>query len=322
MHEAIKDLIWFIIIVIIIFVVWFFMSGNAQTIRNLASQGQSASQIIAETANQSQPGKAASTFAPQTPTIQGTSQSSGSPFNISHLTASKETNPSPYLGQVSLQEGAIGGGNVNDEYLTIQNASQNTKSVDISGWHIVSTTSGNQVTVGLGVSLAMPGQSFPAGDINGSEDIVLKPGGTAYIISGYSPISQSFLINKCTGYFNQSNTFYPSLPYNCPSISKEPVPSSLNALGDACHDYVNSYPQCTSAPTTFPQSVAQDYNCQLFVTKEANYNQCVTSHRSDADFLTSQWYVYLNHTQTIWKSRYESIELRDLDNKVVDRISY
>ena len=160
-----------------------------------------------------------------------------------------------------------------------------------------------------------------SGTISAAQDIVLTPGERAIVISGQSPVGASFRENKCIGYFSTFQTFIPSLPQNCPVPSKE-LSSNYGAdyIRDAvCIDYVAKIPRCkvTLSPPTTISGV-----CQSFVIKYLNYNGCVDAHRSDSDFESTTWRVYLGRSKPLWRAKHELVKLLDAQGKTVDAFSY
>lgn len=203
------------------------------------------------------------------------------------------------------------------EYISISANYKNTVPVSLAGWKIQSAVSGISYAIPLGVRVPIAGQ------LGTPENVVLKPGERLIISTGRSPIGQSFLENKCTGYFGQFQNFYPSLGASCPIPSDE-LPYSIESgrvYGDACFDYLRSMNQCTvattgSIPTTLPQM------CQQFIATRMTYNGCVSAHRNDSDFFKSTWRLYLNRADEIWRDRREEIDLVNANGAIVDSYSY
>lgn len=224
---------------------------------------------------------------------------------------------SPYRGLVRMNHSVSGAGSLDpkNEYIEIS-ASQNVGvPVDISGWRLVSEASGNSAIIPKGTEVPV------SGTVNAAEDIVLSPGERAFLISGRSPIGASFKENKCIGYFSTFQTFYPSLPQNCPLPSNEL--SSFygqNYIRDAaCIDRVSTYSRCQVVLSPPPGLSGV---CQNFIVKYLNYNGCVDTHRQDPDFVGKTWRVYLGRTSSLWRTKYELIKLLDANGKTVDAFSY
>lgn len=202
------------------------------------------------------------------------------------------------------------------EHVIIRADKSNAQPILITGWKLISASTGRQVEIGKGVKL------FFAGDINKEQPLFLRPGERAVITSGRSPIGVSFLTNKCTGYFEQFQNFQPSLPRICPTPEQELelVNPDLRFFGDDCLDFIERIPRCTlvlkSLPPNFP------VECREFIIDELNYAQCVVYHKDDFDFFAAEWRVFLDHDQELWKKKREIIKLVDSEGNLIDTLSY
>lgn len=193
-----------------------------------------------------------------------------------------------------------------DEVLIISvvgNAPKGTR-VPLSTFHIADGH-GESFLIPGGTKLPMPGLS------NEKKDIVLEPGQSAVITTGSSPNGLSFMVNSCTGYFNQGNRFNPGLPSACPSAINEPWAAKLPPQ---CWDYIRTIRRCQT-PTSLPLSLKPE--CQTAVAENTNYNACVDDHKSDKDFYKNEWRVYLNRRAPIFDVRYESASVVDAEGKLV-----
>lgn len=224
---------------------------------------------------------------------------------------------SPYRGIVTMSHSVSGAGSVNprNESIEIRVAGNATVPVDLSGWSLGSDASGSSTIIPKGTEVPT------SGIVNAAQDIILTAGMQALVISGQSPIGASFRENKCMGYFSAYQTFYPSLPQNCPTPSSEL--SSYYGTGyirDAsCIDYVNKISRC-QAVLTPPTTVTSA--CQAFLVQYLNYNGCITAHRSDSDFMGNTWRLYLGRSNSMWRTQHELVKLRDAAGKTVDAFSY
>lgn len=225
--------------------------------------------------------------------------------------------PSPYRGLVQLNHyvSGAGSGDPRNEYVEIRVAGDARMPVDLSGWMLVSEVSGSAASVPKGTEVPT------SGIVNASEPIILSPGDRAIVVSGRSPIGASFRENKCIGYFNTFQSFYPSLPQNCPTPSDEL--SSFYGAGyardTACIDSVSKLSRCQVMLT--PPAGASGA-CQSFMVKYLNYNGCVDAHRGDVDFTGSTWRIYLGRTNSMWRTTREFVKLLDVNGKTVDAFSY
>lgn len=225
--------------------------------------------------------------------------------------------PSLYRGTVSMNHYISGAGATDptNEYVEII-VSQGTRvPIDLTGWTIESAASGNAVVIPKGT------ETPTSGTVNEAQDMVLKPGQRALVISGRSPIGASFRENKCIGYFSSFQRFSPSLPQNCPVPSDE-----LNTFygtgyirDAACIDFVNTLSRCQVALTP---PLGASSACQSFLVKYMNYNGCVDAHKNDRDFAGDTWHIYLGRTNAMWRTKHEVVKLLDADGKTVDAFAY
>src|SRR3989338_6172261 len=225
-------------------------------------------------------------------------------------TTSKTPGATSASATVQLRSSSAKATKPSEEYVTIEVKGG---AVDITGWRLKSQISGRETTIGKGAALAYSAQ------VNPESDIVLQPGEKAVIVTGRSPIGVSFRLNKCSGYFAQFQKFTPSLPKHCPAPDEELDLFGPKNLPDACIDFIERAPRCqmvVSMPTTLPPE------CVPFITEKLNYNQCVSAHRSDSDFIEHEWRVYLNRPEELWKAQREVIDLIDTSGKVISTVTY
>ncbi len=231
------------------------------------------------------------------------------------------TNPtvSSYEGLVTLNKARASREDVDDEYLIINVSKNATGSINIGGWKIRSTISGNSVTIPYATYL------LRLGGENNEFPISAQPGDKIYVSTGSSPIGVSFRINLCTGYLEQFQDFSPSLPRKCPRAEDEIPPeyafgSGPNAFNSDCIDFIEKISLCKINTKDIPYQMQTQ--CQEFVTKEINYNACATKHKNESDFYGNEWRLYLKRDVELWREQREVIELVDSNNLVVDVITY
>ncbi|OIO51074.1 hypothetical protein CO131_00275 [Candidatus Kaiserbacteria bacterium CG_4_9_14_3_um_filter_50_16] len=224
--------------------------------------------------------------------------------------------PSPYRGIVSMNHYVSGtGSDQKKEYIEIYVPQNAGVPVDLSGWTFSSDASGSSAGIPQGTEVPT------SGVVNASQNIILSPGERAIVISGQSPIGSSFRENKCMGYFSTFQSFYPSLPQNCPTPSNE-LESFYGAgyiRDQACIEYVNKIPRCQ---VTLSPPVNVSGACQNFLITYLNYNGCVNAHRNDTDFKSKTWRIYLGRTSPMWRTKNELVKLLDINGKTVDAFSY
>jgi len=282
MDDAKKDLYWAIFFLLALAIVWYFTGGPSRP------------------ASKSGP----FLFQPQ----QQYSQQSQK--QMEQITSGSAATTSPYQSKVNL-ETVYGTRNQDpkQQYLEIIASSQNGKPIDITGLALAGKN-GFNIKIGQATYLPYSAQ------VNPQEDIFLKPGEKAYVITGESPIGASFRLNKCTGYFSQFQTFYPDLLQDCPRPINENLPSGLN---DDCLDYLERLPVCRMQISVPP---GLQNACQTYINEKINYNACVETHKNDSDFYKPEWRIYLNRKEPLWKSQRETIILQDQNGGIIDWVSY
>lgn len=224
---------------------------------------------------------------------------------------------SVYRGIVRMNRYVSGAGSSDpkNEYIELYVAQDAGAPVNVSGWTLVSDTTGNRVVIPRGTEVPV------SGIVNASQDIVITPGRRAILVSGSSPIGASFRENKCIGYFSTFQQFYPPLPQNCPVPSDE----LSNYYGveyirdSSCIEYVNKLSRCQVA---LSPPVTASNACQNFMIQYLNYNGCVTAHQNDSNFKGDMWRIYLGRTTPLWRTKYEIVKLLDSSGKTVDAFSY
>jgi len=217
---------------------------------------------------------------------------------------------SPFKGQITIRSvSGIASADPLREYITLQAGTKNSGPIAITGWRLTSLKTGRSVAIKDGVSLYFE----HAG--NSKETIWLKPGDKALIATGRSPIYYSFRVNKCSGYFNQFSSFSPTLSSQCPAPRDENL-SSIPKNDDICLDYINRFPRCRVQTKTMPNGISGQ--CEEFLIKKLTYDSCVETHRSDSDFFKAEWRIYLERDESLWETKRETIQLTDLNGKLVD----
>ena len=221
--------------------------------------------------------------------------------------------PSSYANSVFLGSGDAASSDVRSEYLTIRVSGSSP--VDITGWRLVSEKTGASATIGQGVVVAKRTDSV---------DILLASGDKAIVVTGHSPIGDSFLETECTGYLADDDTFSPRLSTgSCPAPLDElsDYYGGTNASSyDKCEKYVSGYYSC-SVPSNDSSSDAPS-SCRNFIKDELTYNGCVSNHRTDTDFQGDTWRVYLDQSRELWRSSNDTIDLLDKSGNRVAQYSY
>ncbi len=226
---------------------------------------------------------------------------------------------SPYSNGVTMSTSGARADEADDEYITLRIAQNISEPVLLDGWRLRSTVTGTDVLISGASYLPRLGGN------NQEYTIRANPGDEIIITTGRSPIGVSFRTNECIGYLEQFQDFYPRLPQQCPYAEDE-IPaqyefgSGPNAFNEECMDIVERIGRCEINTQTLPIDIQPQ--CREFINKSLNYNGCVDLHSNDSDFYGDEWRVYLGRTQELWKERREVIELVDANNRVIDSVSY
>ena len=287
-----KDLRTFLFILAILIIAWFFTGGHlrqsSKTGWFLNKQPQKNTQ---NTKGQSSNNKSLEQIS------SSSSQSSIKPdFVVLKTMGAKETAP-------------------NEEYVEIRADKKNKSSMKITGWKLEGK-GGLDITIGKGASFI-----YAEASSQPQEDVYLKPGETAIIVTGSSPIGTSFKLNKCVGYFNQFHEFSPDLNTECPTLRNEGLPNKLDS-DDKCFNYIKNIPACKTIISIPYKNSGLSSSCQDYVVQNTNYKSCIEKHKDDADFYDPEWRVYLGRNEELWKKSRETINLYDDKNNIIDSVSY
>lgn len=212
---------------------------------------------------------------------------------------------SPYKGKIAIDYVSGTGSNPSYETITLKNRHQ-TERISITGFRI-ETVQGGRFIVPRGHEI--PGL-YPTGD----DLIILKPGERAVITAGKQDRKMDFRLNLCTGYFDETSSFTPSLSHQCPAIDTKP----LYQFSDRCIDWVRSLSTCRTAR---PGRIA-DPDCNKFIEEHFSYVGCVRDYRSRPDFFLGEWRIWMQRDQEFFRNSREKITLRDAEGKVADEYSY
>ena len=280
--------------------------------------------------------------------LKGNSNSTVNPSSPSGNTGSSGGNTaasdSSYTRNISL-----GRGNASytyqpyEEYITIDNRGR--EPVDITNWQLKNGK--DKRAYDLGGSLkyfpadtAKIGQAAtfvsPSG-LNKFQNVVLKESETAIITTG-SVGSQvpykivSFKENICSGFLEDLSeyTFTPPLERNCPRPADEP---GVNALDTECRKFIERMASCrTPEFNTRDREGEICYNCVdgkllssscvAFIKNHFNYGSCIANHANNLNFSGRTWRIFLGRGWEMWAEDYETIELFDQLNRLVDHRAY
>jgi hypothetical protein len=206
-----------------------------------------------------------------------------------------------------------------DEYITIRSSIQNEKAIPLAGWSVESMVSKTRIPLPEGVLLYVLGRE------NAHVSPVLAPGEYAYIVTGNSPLGDSFHTNTCIGALATYASFTPTLPERCaPSGSAMSASiENVRTYGEQCIEYIHSLASCEVPGKNVPADLLP--LCRSFVQKEITYNKCLErEYKKDGFrvFNLGGWYLYLESPAEIWRNKYDVLRLLDGDGRVVDVHSY
>ena len=232
--------------------------------------------------------------------------------------SSKSEPPAPstdslFKNKISLSSRAVATNQPDKEYISFRVSSENKEAVNVTGWTF-QNKKGLKAVIGKGSVLPF------LASVNPESDIFLEPGAEAMVITGKSLVQTSFRLNICTGYFNQSKNFIPSLPEQCPDPEEIAQKQNLYRIDDdLCFNHVKSLSRCIM-PLNAPYGISND--CQNFLSEHINYNGCVNDYKKEENFYSKDWRIYLRRDSEFWKERYETIILLDKEGKIVSELSY
>lgn len=233
--------------------------------------------------------------------------------------AKLHTPESPYHAMVSLQTGNVYDTNPDREYLTLRAESANASGIDISKWYLRSYVTETTADIPDGDrTLLSWRRPVPS-------PIVLLPGESAYLVTGFSPINTSFKENMCTGYLNDEEHFYPSLYEQCPYPKDElkRFGNKIELDNDRCYTFIESLSSCTEPAEERYTRSSVGGACSVFIANTFNYADCVRLHRYDPYFdRNGYWHIYLGEHDELWRPQREIIQLIDEQDRVVSVIEY
>lgn len=301
------DFIYFLGIFLLFFFVWVFTGGPS---RPLSFQGPFLNPITG-------PGQTIDAYGNPISTISTGVHVGGWGVQVSDGTQNTGTGgveSSAFASSVSLIADTSGAtkSDADEEYLLISMSPLSQSSISTAGWRLVSKKTGKGALFPQGT------EDPQGGRVNVLSSITLKPGDSATVVSGRSPVGISFRENNCTGYFEERQNFHPSLSQNCPTPYQE-YSRLYEGNDDECVDYIRSIPYC-STETNIPSTISN--SCEAFVETYLHYNGCVASHKNESGFYSSAWRIFLGSTKELWRSDRETILLLDAEGKIIDSLSY
>ena len=308
--DAMKDLRAFILIMVILAFVWLFTGGPLRPssksgwflFRPQQKGEQKAKKEVIEVLGKKVP-------------VDETEQPKTKTQSVSVKPTSSSSQSSIKPDFVTLKERSARETDPNQEYLEIKADKKNKSPMKITGWKLKGK--GNfDVAINRGSSFIYAETASQP-----QEDIYLKPGEKAVIVTGKSPLGTSFKLNKCAGYFEQFHEFSPNLNTNCPFLRDENLPKNIDS-DDKCFNYIEKIAACKTVSSIPYKDSGLSSSCQDYLTQNANYKSCAEKHKGDADFYVPEWRVYLGRNKELWKKSREIITLYDDKNNIIDSVSY
>jgi len=313
--DAMKDLRAFVFIIIILAFVWLFTGGPLRPSSKsgwfLNKPQQKAAQ---ETKKQTEEILGTKSSDPSKEAAQNFSSRQSSSAKSKVQSSSSQSSVRPDFA--TLKKRRAKETNPDEEYLEIKADKKNKSSLKITGWKLKGKT-GLDVVIGKGAFYI-----YASAASQPQEDIYLKPGEKAVIVTGKSSLGTSFKMNKCVGYFEQFHEFTPELNTECPLLRDDEPPANL-INNDQCLDYIDRVSSCqTVISVPYKYSFKLSSSCQDYVTQNANYKTCLEKHKDDSDFYLPGWRIYLDRSEELWKKKRETITLYDGKNNIIDSKSY
>ena len=289
-----KDLRTFLFVIAILIVAWFFTGGH---LRQSSKTGWFLNKQPLTNQNANKQTNNKSSQKTSSSSNQNVSSSSTrADFVILKTTGARETAP-------------------NEEYVEIRADKKNKNPIKITDWKLEGK-GGLDIAIGKGASFV-----YAEAGSQPQEDVYLRSGEKAVIITGLSPIGTSFKINKCVGHFNQFHEFFPDLNTECPALRDENLPSNLDS-DDKCFNYIKNIPACKTVISIPYKNSGLSSSCQDYVLRNANYKSWGEKHKDDEDFYSAEWRIYLGRNEELWKKSRETITLYDEKNNIIDSASY
>ena len=313
--DAMKDLRAFVFIIIILAFVWLFTGGPLRPSSKsgwfLNKPQQKAAQ---ETKKQTEEILGTKSSDPSKEAAQNFSSRQSSSAKSKVQSSSSQSSVRPDFA--TLKKRRAKETNPDEEYLEIKADKKNKSSLKITGWKLKGKT-GLDGVIGKGAFYI-----YASAASQPQEDIYLKPGEKAVIVTGKSSLGTSFKMNKCVGYFEQFHEFTPELNTECPLLRDDEPPANL-INNDQCLDYIDRVSSCqTVISVPYKYSFKLSSSCQDYVTQNANYKTCLEKHKDDSDFYLPGWRIYLDRSEELWKKKRETITLYDGKNNIIDSKSY
>lgn len=194
---------------------------------------------------------------------------------------------------------------------TIRFSGDKDTSVDVTGWKVKGNRGGETYIPQASEEFNLLGWS-PYGNI------MLKKDDYVVVYSAKSSIDKNFRLNKCMGYLNNAYAFNPRISSSCPAFDKK----QTITFSGACQTFLSRMGGCKE-PTASEKNMfsgPNDTACRAFLDT-LNYGGCYRAHRSDTDFFSKEWRVWLN-AEMLFDPEHDRLILYDKNGKVVNEYIY
>lgn len=259
--------------------------------------------------------KPSSTAPAQTPTSQPKATTTPSKMILDIpdyriQTGYKREELSPYFEKIQVSSVSTYSWGNYPKSISLYSYLQEGESINISGWKIKSNRSEISIPKAVGVYRPDGGEET---------DIILLGSNYINIYNAKSPVNKNFRLNKCTGYLENFYDFNPPLPMNCPYINR----SEISYLYGECQSYIMSLSSCKMPETNFYNSLPgseRGNDCRAYLNT-INFGNCYSKYRSDKDFLSSEWRIWIEGDWFI-DSLHDRIRIFDKEDLLADEYIY
>lgn len=225
---------------------------------------------------------------------------------------------SPYFQKVRIS-GVQATNGTRPALITLRSNIQDNSVVSITGWRIKSTWSG-EFTIPNAFQFYHPSLSLPP-----QEPILLnKTAAVVYLKGEPSPLGRSahFRTNTCFPYLK---IYYPALPGSSSCSQTRPKLEDTKHLPPLCQEFILhriNYGSCIAPDYSKDPAVATNTDCINFINTQGvfTYEACFQKHSAEQNFLSSEWYVYID--TAFGHPLHDAVSLYDQNGLLVDTYLY
>ena len=232
--------------------------------------------------------------------------------------------PSPHSGSVVFLDRTsnVLASDPREEYFVLLFSNALTQPLSVSNWKVADRQ--NRVSpVVFPEGVRPPVVSGDSDDLDDSglhPTVTVYPGDTVIVSSGRSQSSDSFRVNKCSGYRSQFGSTVPSVKTACPAPMDEFVADGTVPFSDdVCYSIITSLPVCTSV-TLIPSDVTKA--CRVFLSSVLTEKGCMFRHQDDPDFFVPELRLFLGSDSELWQNRSNMLYLLDENDLLVATLVY